>query len=506
MLWLAIHFPRLPLEIFTLASFGKEVGKEKEKKKKKEAETEQPFVILENNRVCLRNQAAQSGGITLGTTLATAHSILPGLKYKHRAPQAELKKLTSLADTLYRFSSYVSVQAPDCVLLEIGASLKLFGHPEQLSEQVCALCHELGHQAVVRVAATPWASIALARSGQHTLAQVPLADAGLELAGIKADVVERFANMGIYALGPLLNMSAKSLGRRFGKPLLTYLAQLTGHLPDPRIATSPAATFSQALHLLDPIRDKDTLHKYAFSPMSKLLKALQHWLITHQLGCEALIWVFSSHQQERVEVPLRFTNGKQSSQELLKISQLKLDQAELPCEVLTVALIAKRVQPWAGASQSLFKTLSPATTNNSHLGAMVDELVARLGDQSVRGIQCQPQHRPETAWTTVPAHQLLKTRSMKTVPMKTKPRAESARLTDNGSEQSGRRPLWLFDPPRCVSPAQLQLLHGPERIVSHWWQGEAVCRDYYIARHQQGAQCWVYEDASAQWYLHGYFG
>ncbi|MCR9258206.1 MAG: DNA polymerase Y family protein [Pseudomonadaceae bacterium] len=477
MLWLAIHFPRLPLEIFSIAS-------------------SEPAVVLENNRVLLRNQAAQASGITPGTTLATAHSITPGLKHKHRAPVAELKKLTTLADTLYRFSSYVSLQPPDCILLEIGASLKLFGSSIQLGEQVVALCHELGHQVVVREAQTPWAAIALARSRQQALAQVSLADAGLELAGIKADVVERFANMGIYTLGPLLKMSAKSLGRRFGKPLLTYLAQLTGDLPDPRVATSPAATFSQALHLLDPIRDKDTLHQYAFSPMSKLTQALQHWLITHQLGCEALVWVFSSHQQECIEVPLRFTNGKQNSQELLKVSQLKLDQAQLPREVLTVALTAKRVQPWLGASQSLFKTLSPVTSNNSHLGAMVDELVARLGDQSVRGIQSQPQHRPEAAWTTVPAHQLLKTR----------PKAASARLTNNTPAQSGRRPLWLFDPPRCVSPAQLQILHGPERIVSHWWQGEAVCRDYYIARHQQGAQCWVYEDVSAQWYLHGYFG
>ncbi|XOV81784.1 MAG: DNA polymerase Y family protein [bacterium] len=485
---MAIHFPRLPLEIFSAAAV------------EPEAERAQAFVVLENNRVLLRNQAAQACGITAGTTLATAHSIAPGLKHQHRSPVDESKKLTMLADTLYRFSSYVSLQPPDCILLEIGASLKLFGSATELNNQIAALCHELGHQVVVRTAATPWAAIALARSGQQTLPRVPLADAGLELAGIKANVVERFANMGIYTLGPLLKMSGKSLGRRFGKPLLTYLAQLTGDLPDPRAAISPAAAFSQTLHLLEPIRDKNTLHKYAFSPMSRLAQALQHWLITHQLGCETLAWVFSSHRQERVKVLLRFTQGKQDSQEVLKVSRLKLDQARLPREVLSVGLIAKRVQPWTGASQNLFRTLSPLTANNSplssHLGTVVDELVARLGDQCVRGIQSQPQHRPETAWAAVPAHQLLKTRL----------KVDQGQFTDNCSARSGRRPLWLFDPPRCVAPDQLQLLHGPERIVSHWWQGEVVCRDYYIARHQQGAQCWVYEDASAQWYLHGYFG
>ncbi len=407
MLWLALHFPRLPLDIFA----GPDLHTKDAHTKDADTKIETAFVVLENNRVYLRNKAAQNGGIQAGTTLATAHSILPGLKHKHRNTHGEIKRLTTLADTLYRFSSYVSVQAPDCVLLEIGASLKLFGCPEQLSMQAADLCHKLGYQAVARIASTPWAAIALARSGQQTLTQVPLADAGLELAGIKGDVVERFANMGIYTLGPLLNLSGKSLGRRFGKPLLTYLAQLTGDIPDPRKATLPAATFSQALHLLDPIRDKEILYKHTFSPMPKLALALQQWLVTHQLGCEALVWQFSSHQHDCVEVPLRFTNGKQNSVEILKVSQLKLEQMSLPREVLSVGLVAKRIQPWSGESQSLFKTLSPATVNNSHLGALVDEVIARLGDKSVRGIQTSTQHRPETAWSSVPAHQLLKPKS-----------------------------------------------------------------------------------------------
>lgn len=499
MLWLALHFPRLPLDIFAGPNTdAKDADAKDTDTEDVNTEIETAFVVLENNRVYLRNKAAQARGIELGTTLATAHSILPELKHKHRNTHGEIKRLTTLADTLYRFSSYVSVQAPDCVLLEIGASLKLFGCPEQLTTQAAHLCHTLGHQTVARMALTPWAAIALARSNQKILEQVPLVDAGLELAGIKDDVVERFANMGIYTLGPLLKLSGKSLGRRFGKPLLTYLAQLTGDIPDPRKATLPAVTFSQTLHLLDPIRDKEILYKHTFSPMPKLALALQQWLVTHQLGCEALVWQFSSHQHDCVEVPLRFTNGKQNSVDILKVSQLKLEQMSLPREVLSVGLVAKRIQPWSEASQSLFKTLSPATANNSHLGALVDELIARLGDQSVRGIQTSTQHRPETAWSPVPAHQLLKPRS--------KPGAGNTLLQHTFLKQLGRRPLWLFDPPRPVTRRQLQLLHGPERIQSHWWQGEAISRDYYIAQHQQGAQCWAFEDGLAQWYLHGYFG
>ena len=31
-------------------------------------------------------------------------------------------------------------------------------------------------------------------------------------------------------------------------------------------------------------------------------------------------------------------------------------------------------------------------------------------------------------------------------------------------------------------------------------------RDYYIAQHRLGAECWAFVDVDAQWYLHGYFG
>jgi len=31
-------------------------------------------------------------------------------------------------------------------------------------------------------------------------------------------------------------------------------------------------------------------------------------------------------------------------------------------------------------------------------------------------------------------------------------------------------------------------------------------RDYYVARHECGAECWVFTDARSHWYLHGYFG
>jgi protein ImuB len=472
MLWMALHFPRLPLEVFAAAHNNAGL----------------PLVVLEDNRVVLQNPAAEAAGIVLGTTLATAHSICPTLKHQYRNPAVELKRLHTLADTLYRFSGYVSVQVPDCVLLEIGGSLKLFGCHQQLAREARKLGQSLGHDVVARVAQTPWAAIALARSQQQNLADVPLSEAGLELACVHKNVVERFANMGIYTLGPLLNLPTKALGQRFGKALLRYLAQLTGDLPDPREAITPAADFKQTQHLLSPINDKESLHKYSGSPMCALSRTLQHWLITHQLGCESVQWQFVSHNQEQAEMTVQFANGKQNAGDFMRVSLLKLEHIELPSEVLSVGLSAQALQPWRGRSHSLFKLLD---TGSSHqpMSEIIDEFNARLGEGACRSLQILQQHTPEHAW-----------RAAK--PCQPQPLPDEAKFL----RQLGKRPLWLFHPPRRVQPNELNLLQGPERIQSGWWRGKTTCRDYYIAQHRLGAQCWAFVDHTEQWYLHGYFG
>ena len=53
---------------------------------------------------------------------------------------------------------------------------------------------------------------------------------------------------------------------------------------------------------------------------------------------------------------------------------------------------------------------------------------------------------------------------------------------------------------------RMDVLRGPERIDASWWAGQGA-RDYFIARHENGALCWVFrEQRSAHWYLHGLFG
>jgi protein ImuB len=55
----------------------------------------------------------------------------------------------------------------------------------------------------------------------------------------------------------------------------------------------------------------------------------------------------------------------------------------------------------------------------------------------------------------------------------------------------------------------LQILSGPERIESGWWDADLAARDYFIARADDGALVWLYRTrlaAPGGWFLQGRFG
>jgi protein ImuB len=517
MLWLGVHFPLLPLEVFTAGRTCAE-----------------PEVVIQDSRVVLRNTAAVEAGIAMGSTLATAHSIAAGVRHHRRNPERELERLTLLGEVLYGFSARVSLMpAAAGVVLEIGGSLKLFGDVDQLAQRAHTLCRDLGHEVRIRWAATPLACLTLASADVAGLGQVPLARAALEPEQLTPERIERFANMGIRTLGQLLALPSRGLAARFGEDLVDYLARLTGERPDPRPAISPPERFRATLHLLEPLRSKEAL---AF-PMQRLLIDLQHWLVARQLGAEQLRWGFSGSGNRDLEIAptremnVRFARAQQRREAFLEITRLQMAEAVLPEEVIGLHLEANQLVPWAAGSRGLFHALpgmqSPADELHG-LDELVDQLRARLGRGACYSLEVQQQHLPEQAWIGTPPKLALPQRPSRRG-RKTGTKVAESSADDSAATQvpALKRPLWLFDPPRAIAPGQLTLLRGPERIHTGWWLGgserakpdaalqeSAVSgtqapmgelRDYYVARHRSGATCWVFVDSREHWFLHGYF-
>src|SRR5262249_35104621 len=87
-------------------------------------------------------------------------------------------------------------------------------------------------------------------------------------------------------------------------------------------------------------------------------------------------------------------------------------------------------------------------------------------------------------------------------------RAAPAR-SDRDAMSLPTRPLWLLAAPRPLgadpAAAKLDLVSGPERIETGWWDGEEVGRDYFVGRGMRGEALWLYRDRGGAWFLHGVF-
>ena len=505
MLWLGLHFFELELEVFTQASSEAKPVDELDGK---------PIVILANNKVVCRNSKAIQAGILPGATLATAHTIATDLIHHHQDSVREHTALTVLAESLYQLSSHISIQPPNGLVLEVSRSLKLFRSSQRLQAKAVKLCGTLAHKVCARLASTPAAAMALARSGEIQLEEVALEALAPQHANQKSltkkaavklglppashnaftdTLVERCHNMGIYQLGPLLALPTQELGRRFGKPLLQHLQQLTGELADPQQFIVPKEQFAQALHLLDPVRNKGGLR----FPMQRLATQLQHWLIGRELAVQQVRWEFNTHDTKAnintnkpVTLDIKFANPQRMSTALLSITQLKLEQQDLPADILNLSLTAIQLLPWQEQSKDLFQLLSKNKSCNTR-SDLVDQLRARLGDEICETLTVQDQHHPQWAQHTQRAEQAI------------------AKQQASHSAIKKGRPLWLLPEPKPLqahkqAQPELVLLQGPERIRTGWWQA-GIFRDYYIARLSDGAHGWVFVNAQQQWYLHGYF-
>jgi protein ImuB len=129
--------------------------------------------------------------------------------------------------------------------------------------------------------------------------------------------------------------------------------------------------------------------------------------------------------------------------------------------------------------------------------ALVEQLRARLGRDGVYSLGLYADHRPERMIHSVEP-------------------AVSEALRGEVPWSATRRPLWLLAVPQAlrerhalpVYDGALELVRGPERIETGWWDGAEVERDYYVACDGRRAWLWIFRERAAphRWFLHGFFG
>jgi protein ImuB len=559
MLWLALHLPALSLDAFA-ATLGPDAAA-------------QPLALLDGHRVAAANAAARRLGVEPGCKRATALALAPRLRFGSADPGRDAQALRTLAHAALAFTPAVAVDADagrSCVLLEVQGSLRFFGGLPRLQQRLRAAVAGLPPLVFEhRLASAPTAAGAAllarwragfefgAHAGELTALQALLDQAPLALLGPAQAQADALQDMGLRTLGDLRRLPRAAAARRFGPALLAAIDRARGDAPDPREPVRPEARFDARLELgLRADRSEQLLAAAAL-----LLARLVAWA----QACHGRIGAFTlalrhepRHRADAAvpaatELAVALAEPSNDPRHLQLLLRERLARLGLPAPVLELQLRCDRLQPGPAPNAELFP--APAGAREG-LARLIERLQARLGPERVQQPVPVADHRPErcTAWqpagagapaaaapamATATATAAAATRgttatattattAAATAATAATAAAVSARPIRLPAASSGRaasvatRPIWLLAQPQPLPERRsrpwldggpLQLLAGPERIESGWWDGAPALRDYFVARAADGALVWIYRarlpgaDTGADgWFLHGRFG
>lgn len=420
----------------------------------------------------------------------------------------------------------------DAVVLEVQASERLFGGAGALRQRITEGASGLG-VAQWAQAGTARAALALARvrpgssvPDEPAALAKALSPLPLEAVDAVAQHAATLSRLGCRTLGQVLALPRASLGRRLGADLLDALDEAHGLRPQAFDWLTLPQVFDKQTELPHRVESALPLHHFYV----QMLHPLCAWLAGHQAGCEVLElrwcheWSRHGHDrwQRHVVRMAQATREPHSLATLLREHLLRIDlQAPVTDIGLRVDTLVRQGDetPDLFAGAALHEDTAGAAQRRALL-ALLDKLSVRLGPERVQQAQVLAEHRLERAQVWVPAVSLMSgSTARRLAPL-------SAAVPDTPL------PNWLLPRPRALSLAPsrtgqrdtplyqgpLQLLAGPQRIETGWWDSPAhatpaclVARDHHLASSPQAGLLWVYRlrhppvDGSSPWYLQGFF-
>ena len=471
-LWLAIHLPLLPLEVFALGPITT------------------PTVVYETSQrpysIVAVDNHAQRNGIMTGMSLSVAHARLTKLRAFIRNHQAEQHALVKLATQAIYWSPNVVVHSSG-LLLEIAGSLRLYGGLNPLLAEIKSWINRQYSCVHVAITPTPSSAMLCARHSSSVLiinqtrlvasiSQIPV-----DLLELNQHQQKLLQQIGIQKIGALLRLPRSGLARRLGPAILNMLDRLTGVEADPQITFIPSYRFEETMECLPARTQVEQLMPWA----KILVQALVSQLLHTCKHVNQIDWLLHHADQPPTPITLRLTDERYGEKSLLELTHLAFDAIHLTDAVKKITLCATPLRHIGEQNSSLF-----SATDMDTWPMLLDRLRHRLGNQQVLGLRTHAEYRPEHAWSFCE-------------PGETDPK-----------HQYAPRPLWLFLKPHILEVIDGNpYFHGPlevakeyERIVSGWWDPFPVRRDYYHARNNHHIDLWIFRELNTgHWFAHGIF-
>ena len=419
---------------------------------------------------------------------------------------------SGLAAWCLQFTPRVAVIEPlsgsPAVVMEVEASVRLFGGKRKLVQRVRDECANLGVRQL-SWAPTSLAAVAVARSGASNGFAKPLDEVldNLPLDTLTSVAAHRatLARLGCKTLGQVRALPRGGMSRRFDAELLGALDRAYGLRPEAHSWIELADSFHQKLELMARVEMAPALLFGA----RRLLLQMCGWLAARHCGVTAftLRWCHDAMRSKSAgdggEMTVRTAQPTRDIEHLTRLLAEHLAKVQLLAPVGDLELLAVDVQKLEDKGLTLFP--EPQQVGES-LALVLERIAARLGPDKVLRPVVTEDHRVEWMchWQPAPEPRPRKLNRAVDIPQPTFVLPEPLRLATRGD-----RPLYQ---------GILQLLAGPHRIEGGWWDRvtEAgaqttrnVARDYWVALSEHAGVLWVFQtrlaDDETAWFLHGTF-
>ncbi|UVM53883.1 DNA polymerase Y family protein [Pseudomonas sp. B21-012] len=470
MLWACILLPQLALDAVLRA--------------RDDADT--PLVLLSGpaQRRVLQavNPPAAALGLRAGQALTTAQALAGSFTCVEHDPAAIEQLQQFLAAWAYRFSSQVSLHYPRVLLLEVESSLGLFGPWPAFEARLRAELKALGFRHRIVLASNPVAARMLANAHDGLALECPqqtraaLEQMPIDRVGLPAEAANALARMGLRQLGQVLALPRDALARRFAAAVQLHLDRLLGRRPMALEFYLPPDRFDARLELNFDVES----HQALLFPLRRLINDLAAFLAGRDSGVQRFALHLEHGEGPDTCVPVGLLAAERDPSMLFELARGRLEQLQIAAPVRNLRLLAEDLPAFVPQRAELF---DPRPQQNQPWEQLRERLRARLGDEAVRGLAAQADHRPECAWQA-----------------------------GDGPRQAlalpgAPRPGWLLAEPQALPGVGVQLLTDAERIESGWWDGGDVRRDYYRVRTASGLYGWAYRTLGedGRLWLQGWF-
>jgi protein ImuB len=373
---------------------------------------------------------------------------------------------------------------PDALLLEVGASLRLFGGWPAIRARLRAAFAAEGHVLRVALASTPQAARLLARLHDGIAIAGPIRLARrLDTVSLAHSLLgdkhrQLLQAIGVRTLGEARRLPAASLARRTGTELIVHLDRLYGDLPDPQSLWQPPTRFSLRCEFEYGIETSTALR----FPLQRLTQELARHLQAREAAVLRFELRFGHEGEPASSMPVGLRTPLRQAEALFDAARNRLDQHALRAPAHWLELVAEDLPAFAPPATDLFDAAARGTLD---WNTLVERLRARLGDDAVNAVVPWPEHRPERAW-----------------------RRGEHRIGESDAAYPAPRPVWLLPQPQPLRARITQFVGASERIESGWWDGDDARRDYRIADLDTGQRAWLFREAgneAAPWMVHGWF-